>query len=97
VNYDEAAAIPGLPVGTIHSRLARGRQTLRKTFNFETRVAKPRFRPPLSSDGMAASAGCGMSRNNGVNDPKVRKQKTAATRLTSWVRAPAAIAKLRSL
>jgi len=37
VNYDEAAAILGLPVGTIRSRPARARQTLRKTFNIETR------------------------------------------------------------
>ena len=41
---------------------------------------------------MAASAGCGMPRNNGVNKTSVRKQKTAATRLASWVRAPAAMA-----
>src|SRR5215472_15412185 len=41
---------------------------------------------------IAASAGCGIPRNNGVNKTSVRKQKTAATRLASWVRAPAAIA-----
>ena len=40
VNYNEAAAMLDLPVGTIRSRLARARRTLRKTFA-ETEVAKP--------------------------------------------------------
>jgi hypothetical protein len=39
---------------------------------------------------MAASAG--MPRNNGVSKTSVRKHNTAATRLASWVRAPAATA-----
>jgi hypothetical protein len=33
-----------------------------------------------------------MPRNNGVNTISVKKQETAATRLATWVRAPAAIA-----
>jgi RNA polymerase sigma-70 factor (ECF subfamily) len=40
VNNNEAAAMLDLPVGTIRSRLARARRTLRKTFA-ETEVAKP--------------------------------------------------------
>jgi RNA polymerase sigma-70 factor, ECF subfamily len=41
VTYNEAATTLGLPVGTIRSRLARARRTLRKTFYAETGVAKP--------------------------------------------------------
>src|SRR6516225_7638089 len=41
---------------------------------------------------MAASAGCGMFRNRGVKKISVRNVKTAATRLASWLRAPADVA-----
>ena len=41
---------------------------------------------------IAPSAGCGMPRKSGVNKISVRKQKSAAMRLASWVRAPADIA-----
>ena len=41
---------------------------------------------------MAASAGWGMFRNKGVKKINVKKQKTAPTRLASWLRAPAAVA-----
>jgi RNA polymerase sigma-70 factor (ECF subfamily) len=40
VSYTEAAAILGLPVGTIRSRLARARKSLRKKFHIEA-VAEP--------------------------------------------------------
>ena len=41
---------------------------------------------------MAASAGCGMFRNRGVSQTSVKRQKVAATRLATWLRAPAAVA-----
>src|SRR5215813_10477968 len=51
VNYDEAAAILALPVGTINSRLARARQTLRKIFNFEMGFPSPGSGHHRGSDG----------------------------------------------
>src|SRR5262252_8689291 len=41
---------------------------------------------------MAASAGCGIFRNRGVSRMSVKKQKAAAIRLATWLRAPAAMA-----
>ncbi len=41
MTYEEAAEILGLPVGTVRSRLAHARKTLRKTFYVETELAKP--------------------------------------------------------
>lgn len=40
VSYNEAATILGLPVGTVRSRLARARKSLRKRFHVEA-VAEP--------------------------------------------------------
>src|SRR6516162_1632791 len=41
---------------------------------------------------MAASAGCGIFRNRGVSRMSVKKQKAAAIRSATWLRAPAAMA-----
>jgi hypothetical protein len=41
---------------------------------------------------MAASAGWGIFRNRGVSRMSVKKQRAAAIRLATWLRAPAAMA-----
>ena len=46
-SYEEAASMLQVPVGTIKSRLARGRAEMRKILKFESRpVAKPEPVPP---------------------------------------------------
>jgi RNA polymerase sigma-70 factor (ECF subfamily) len=53
MRYEEAAAVPGVPVGTIRSRLPRGREALRQLMSMETErrgfsLASPRRRPRVN-------------------------------------------------
>ena len=41
MRYDEAAKILMVPVGTIQSRVSRGRETLRKVLGFEADITEP--------------------------------------------------------
>ena len=59
IRYEDAAAILNVPLGTIRSRLARGRESLRKLLDMEAnppRGAVRKFTPKRSAASLRAKA-----------------------------------------